>query len=207
MTLKYTAFMCHLPATFNTEEEFKYLEETLNEYNIGGYVIALETEPYIHFHFLVETDEQTYTNFRKRVFIDRYKLRGQAKEGKPRQYGKVKDIKDLEKMLAYTVKDQDIRSNLDDETISNAIDKSFKKEKPKLLKEKMLYYVEKQMIESTVNEKTIKLAIIDFCINEHIDIRKSIVDTYHLYFRQYTKNKKAKYDRLDFYEKLYIDLY
>ena len=145
--------MCHIGGPNDDDVQmdivFDDLEETLNQYSIGGYVIAYETEPYKHFHFLVEMTEQDYTRFRKRVFIDKYGLRGQAKAGKPRQYGKVNNIDDFDKMLSYTVKDSNIRSNLSDELLNDAIDKSFKKQQPKLLKDKMTKYVDDYLEQHT----------------------------------------------------------
>lgn len=205
-TIQYKAFMLHLPDNFNKDTEFEYLEKTLNNYGIGGYVIAEETEPYIHYHFLVEMTEHDYGLFRKVVMIDKYKLRGLARGGKPRQYGKVTQIDDFDKMLSYTCKDENIRTNLDDETINNAIDKSFKKERPKLLKDKMVKHIDDYFKDSSFNsfyEKRVKLEIIKWMMNNKIDIRKSIIDTYYTYFRQYTTIKKAQYNEVQFFELLY----
>jgi len=199
---KYIAFMCHTELL-----NYNYLEDTINEYDIGGYVIAHETEPYSHFHFLVEMKEADYIRFRKRVFIDKLKLRGQARNGRPRQYGKVGDIDDFEKMLSYTVKDENIRSNLSDELINEAIDKSFKKQSPKLLKEKMLLYVEEKTSNYGVpryyaKKKILKL-IVEWCFIEKIPVRKSILESYYFYYRQFTKIEKNRLKPEDFLLELY----
>ena len=115
--------MAHIEAS-----EIDYVEETLKEYDIGGYVIGIETEPYHHMHFAVEITERDYHKFAKRVFKDKFKLRGQAKSGLCRQYGKTKSVKDIDKMLAYTVKDGNVRSNLEDGQLEKAFEQSFKRE-------------------------------------------------------------------------------
>lgn len=201
-TRKYTAFMCHAEET-----QFDYLEKTIKEYDIGGYVIAHESEPYSHFHFLVEIKEADYIRFRKRVFIDKLKLRGQARNGKPRQYGKVGEIDDFDKMLSYTCKDENIRSNLTDELINDAIDKSFKKQSPKLLKDKMLLYVEEKTLNFGIprfySKKKILKIIVQWCFEEKIPVRKSILESYYFYYRQFTKIEKNRLQPEDFLSELY----
>ena len=129
--MEYIAFMAH-----TTYEMFDYLEETLKEYDIGTYFIGYEKEPYEHFHFLVEMASDDYVKYRKRVFIDKLKLRGQARKGQPRQYGKVNNIKDLEKMKSYTIKEGKFRTNIEDkEELQVLIDNAFSKQE-KIDKEK-----------------------------------------------------------------------
>lgn len=112
--LEYIAFMCAVHHI-----NFQYLEDTLKEYDIGLYLISAETTNDAHketqgqhFHFLVQMTDKDYHSFSKRVFKDKFKLRGQAKDGKPRQYGRVKKIEDLERMGAYTIKQGNIRTNM-----------------------------------------------------------------------------------------------
>lgn len=192
--------MCH-----TEHKHFDYLEDTLKEYDIGGYVIAYENEPYEHFHFLVEMKEEDYTRYRKRVFIDKLKLKGQARDGKGRQYGKVKEIEDFEKMLSYTIKDEQFRTNLEQEQIDNALDKSFKKEKPKLLKEKMVKWIDlkchgvygpvkNQHDARFLRKKKVLLYIVEFCQINKIPLTKSILNSYYLYYRQFTTILKNQYE-------------
>lgn len=112
--LDYIAFMC---AAYHTN--YNYLEETLKEYPIGKYLIAAEVTNDSHketlgqhFHFLVQMTETDYHKYAKRCFKDKLGLRGQARDGKPRQYGKVKKIEDIERMAAYTIKQGNIRTNM-----------------------------------------------------------------------------------------------
>lgn len=190
--------MCH-----TEHKHFDYLEDTLREYDIGGYVIAYENEPYEHFHFLVEMEEKDYIRFRKRVFIDYLKLRGQSRDGKSRQYGKVKEIEDFDKMLSYTIKDEQFRSNLEQEQIDNALDNSFKKEKPKLLKEKMVKFIDSKCqghFDSNqhdvryLRKKKVLLYIVEFCQTNKIPLTKSILNSYYLFYRQFTTTLKNKYE-------------
>ena len=203
---QYIAFMCHLGGPNDDEVQmdiiFDDLEETLKEYDIGGYVIAYEKEPYKHFHFLVEMEERDYAAYRKRVFIDKWGLRGQARDGKPREYGKVRNIEDFDKMLSYTIKDEHFRTNLDQEQIDNALDKSFKKEKPKLLKEKMVKWIDMKCQSDTLNQhdarflrkKKVLLLIVEFCQNNKIPLTKSILNSYYLFYRQFTTILKNQYE-------------
>jgi len=125
--------------------EFDYLEETLKEYDIGSYILSAEVAKSSHketkgqhFHFLVEMTPKDYTRFSKRVFIDKFKLRGRAGKGLPRQYGKVGKIENLEHMKRYTVKDGDFRTNLSDTEIASLVEKSFQKEEKFVLQEELM---------------------------------------------------------------------
>lgn len=131
--LKWMAFMAHIPI-----ENADYIEATLKEYDIGGYIIGIEETPYHHFHFIVEMTENHYHNFSKRVFKDKFNLRGRATKGLPRQYGRVKEIQNLERLKAYTLKDGNFRTNMTEEQIQKYIDISFKKNEQKTLDESLL---------------------------------------------------------------------
>ena len=202
----WVAFMCHLDRGY-----FDEIQEILDEYNPHRYIIAYENEPYEHFHFLVQIEEPAtfYTRFRKRVFIDKYKLRGQAKKELPRQYGKVRDIEDLNKMASYTVKNEDFRVyNIEQEEIDEILDNSFNKsDKIKLLKDKMISHVENALTKGGfvlyAEHQTIAEIIIDFCFQNNIEVRRSLIDTYYYYFRQYTNKKELRYKPYQMYNALY----
>lgn len=210
MTMKtkdnWVAFMAHI-----AETEFDTIEEILKEYNPQRYIIALEKEPYNHYHFMVqiENPEKFYTKYRKRVFIDKYKLRGQAKKELCRQYGKVKDIEDLEKMASYTIKNEDFRVyNIEQEELDNLIDKAFNKtDKEKLLKDRMIQYVEEEIkkgnLDYNVEHQTLMIQIIKFCMDTKIDMRKSLLDNYYFYFRQKTSIEQLRYRPFEIYNHLY----
>ena len=113
--------------------------ETLLEYDtVSDYLIAMETSQTSHtesngehFHFLVKMSDKHYKNYSERLFKKQLKLRGQAKSGKPRQYGKLREIHDLEAMAAYTMKDGNIISNMDSKQLEIWAEKSFKKDEEK----------------------------------------------------------------------------
>lgn len=106
--------------------EFDNLENKLKSYDIGHYAIAHETKPRDHFHLIWESTEQVSNNFRK-VIVEKYKLRRKGRGGKV-NYGKVKDLRDAERMLVYTLKDGNFRSNYDPEILHEYFKQSFKKE-------------------------------------------------------------------------------
>ena len=129
-TIQPISFFCAVK-----HDHYDYLEEILTEYNIGTYIIGAEVADGTHkdtdgehFHFYVEMSLKDYHKFSKRVFRDKFKLRGQARNGEPRQYGKVKNIESLERMKIYTVKEGKVRSNLTAEQLQVLMDKSYEKQ-------------------------------------------------------------------------------
>ena len=117
-------FMAHIE-----HKHIDYVEQTLLEYpEVTTYLIGMEQTDYEHMHFVVHATKDTwYRNFSKRVFIDKFKLRGKATKGKPRQYGKIGKIKDQYKLKCYTVKDKNIRTNMDQKEIDDYLENSTKK--------------------------------------------------------------------------------
>ncbi len=105
-----------------------------------------------HFHFLVNFSEKSYKNFTKH-FIEKYSLRGCAKDGKARQYGKIKKIKDLERLLSYMLKDRStdnpLFTNFENEQIDAWAEKSFKKHSKKTYLENMARKLTEQVQKST----------------------------------------------------------
>lgn len=128
--MDYIFFMCAI-----RHSEIETLEKMLIKYidASASYIIAMETAKDSHsetqgehFHFAVQMDDKQYERFRHTVFTNHYKLRGRATDGKPRQYGKVKEIRDQTKFLAYTVKDQNIvYRNIDLKDIQDYIEVSY----------------------------------------------------------------------------------
>lgn len=107
--------------------EHKHREDVMNylkSYDIGYYIVSFETSKSSHaetngehMHFVVQMSEKDYHTLTIRVFKNKYNLRGRAVDGKPRQYGKVKEIENLEKMKAYTLKEGVYETNIPDEEI------------------------------------------------------------------------------------------
>ena len=117
-------------------EHYDYIEDKVKQYCSGTYFIGFEDTPYHHYHFCVEMTEEQYANFRSTVFIKKFKLKGQARDGKAREYGLIHNIKDIEKMKAYTIKEGNYRTNLSDvQELEQILENSFSK-KEKVDKEK-----------------------------------------------------------------------
>lgn len=123
------AFFCALHHT-----ELPEILGFWKQYDIGQYIIALEVTEHSHketagehFHFCAEMSDATYHAFCKRVFKDRYKLSGQARNGKPKQYGKVNEIKDITRMKAYCLKDNHYYTNIPEDELSKLKKISFNK--------------------------------------------------------------------------------
>ncbi len=114
---------------------FDFLEDKLQEYDIGYYIIAAEISEGKHkktggqhFHFVVQMSEKDYNAYVKRVFKDKFKLSGRAGNGEGRQYGRVKDIENIVKMKAYVLKDGKFRTNIPDDEIKELLTIAFKKD-------------------------------------------------------------------------------
>ena len=91
----------------------QYLEKYIDP--MTPYLIGLETSKDTHqdtsgqhYHVCVNMTDKQYDSFRNTVLVKHYGLRGQARDGKARQYGTVKNVRDKTKMLQYTVKDHNI---------------------------------------------------------------------------------------------------
>ncbi len=164
--MDWIACMFHLE-----EEHAHYLEQTLLSYDIGLYLIGFENDKYPHFHVMFQGDSKMYTNFSKKI-VEKFKLRGKAKDGKSRQYGKVKEIDNVEKMAAYTLKDGNIRTNMSEKDLEKYRSISYKKNEEKKLFAKILDKLVKQCGQSdpvsywddwklTLRQKIISLIIQD----------------------------------------------
>ncbi len=130
MTNNFIAFMAHIPHC-----EIDFIEnDLLEQQEVIEYLIGMEKSNTVgeHMHFICCVNSETwYHKWSKRIFKDKYKLKGKAYKidgiGYPRQYGKLKEIKDFEKMGSYTVKDGKIRTNMSQNVIDNFVEKSHKK--------------------------------------------------------------------------------
>lgn len=131
--MEYLAFMAALRHC-----EIESVIEDLGQYEIGTYLIGLETATGVHLdtegqhmHFLVQIKLKDYNAFVKRIFVDKYKLRGRALKDKPKQYGKVKKIEDLGRLMSYTVKDGNVHTNMSQHELDVYCQASFKKREDK----------------------------------------------------------------------------
>ncbi len=78
-----------------------------------------------HYHFVAEISNKSYHKISKRI-RDKYNLTGKAKNGVGRQYGKVTDIKNVDRMIAYCMKDGYISTNLTEDELKKYENISFK---------------------------------------------------------------------------------
>jgi len=152
------AFMGHVPHSL-----VEYVVQTLESYEeVICYLVALETSTKVgeHMHFIVKTVKSGfYEKFRERVFKRKLALRGKALKNKPRQYGKIKDIKDYEKLGAYTVKDANIRTNFPQDEIDIFCQKSYKKFELEGYYSQFLDKIDKFVEKHITQEKADRLAL------------------------------------------------
>lgn len=154
--MEYIAFYCAVRHGCDTE---KFLVDRLKDYQIGRYLIVRERSlgkhaesDGQHYHFLVEMSNDDYIRYRKRVFIDHFKLRGRAVEGKARQYGKVQYLKDPDRMAIYMCKS--ILDDVPEDASSNVVattmtasqlelwhQQSYKKIEKVALREKIIEFI------------------------------------------------------------------
>ncbi len=193
------AFMGHIPVN---DENFDYLENKLKTYEIGQYIIAAETKPYDHFHFIVYMSNDSYRNFAKSVFIDKYKLRGRAVKGQARQYGKQKEIRDPTKMMAYTVKDGNFRTDMTKIQIEALIKISFQKKESKDLLQECIEYVDREYFEHdechTFNKDyvPVPVLIIGFLRSKNLTISPAAVKRYFYHVHAYSKQQQTTDEQL-----------
>jgi len=202
----YQFFMCHIH-----HDHFDYLEQTLQEYEIGEYIIGAEITPGTgihHFHFLVEMTKYDYAKYSKRVFIDKFKLRGRATKGAPRQYGKVKDIHSLDKAAAYSMKDGNIRTNMSQERISKLAELAYEKKTDDTLA-KLIEYVDDNImkLKDYENEpmnyqkklERIPILIIGWLRENKKPLRASTIRYYSHQVLAYTRHKDLQYSDSEMY--------
>jgi len=125
-----------------------------------------------HYHFWIYATTQKYQTFIK-WFKDNYnkQLRGKATKDRSRQYGKVTDIRDELKMLAYTIKDGHFASTISQTMLELAMEMSYEKE------ENIQEALAKRLIE---NERS-------FLYIPSVPINNSFVGTPEIDFRQLTR--------------------
>lgn len=211
---KLIAFMFH----DNTEDyiQIEDVKDMLSEYSsTGNYIIALENEPYRHFHICVEMDTNDYNAFVKKHLKDRLKLRGRASNGQPRQYGRVLGIKKPDKMIAYTLKQGVYQSNIPDDQLKDYKAMSYVKDtgdNDREIRDKMRDFLDKTYYKDQfkeVKDEALKKAIIHFLLKEKIRIRTSSqIDGYFKYMRQFSNHDYIRKNcEIYFYELLYNNNY
>lgn len=69
-----------------------------------------------HVHVFAQITKQQYESLNKNI-KDKFKLRGQPRDGIGKQYGKVRQIRSIDRMAAYCIKDENYETNLEPEII------------------------------------------------------------------------------------------
>lgn len=216
---EWTAFMGHIAHT-----EIEYLKSEMGKLK-APYVMAAETAGYEHFHFLAKITKKQYHAFTKKVFIDKYKLHGRwykTKDGKnhPRQYGKVKkEIRDLSKMMSYTLKDKNFFTNMKVNEIEFILKKKIEEcenTKDGEIKEKMIKYVDKYLHERFIinlnkpmqrHQKYIRIVIIRFLMENKCSVLKNTIERFYYYYVTHTELDGFKLNEYAIYDEIYDQLY
>lgn len=148
-----SAFFCALAKTeLNTLENYikQYINDPSSNYLITHEVSKtahIETQG-SHFHLYID-GSFNYDAFRKTVLVKYYSLQGQARNGVGRQYGKIKDIRNVIEYCRYCCKDQDEDYIVEtcryrgytSQDIINFIHESYKKENYLSLYQKLIIYL------------------------------------------------------------------
>jgi len=222
--VKWQVFMAHI-----NHSEKMYLMEQLTTFK---YLFGMEYSGYEHFHFLVEMSDKEYHSFSKRVFKDKYQLRGRATKGAPRQYGKERKIRDIQKVARYTCKDKNVETNMTEAELEDILGQKLeecentKTESMDNIK-KCCMFVENQIygehlvkdkggqqeldeglqncviLDKLPSIKEIKIQIILWMRREKMNIRKTTIETYYLYI--VAQSEHLKRDELHIYNYLYED--
>ena len=118
-----------------------------------------------HFHGVVFMEDHEYDKV-QRHFREVWKLKGSARNGDTKEYGRVRKVKDKNKMLSYTVKDGNVvTSETWDIDLEQFIQASYQKPKETLkeLREKEL---KKEMLNKNVSDTISTKNIAQMTISE-----------------------------------------
>lgn len=137
-----------------------------------------------HFHGIVFMNDQEYDKV-QRHFREVWKLKGQAKKGETKEYGRIRTIKDRNKMLSYTVKDGNVvTSETWDIDLEQYLQASYQKPsetkkdlREKELKNKLLWYDKNQVRISTSNIEMME----DTEFSKYQDICRDVCRIYQKY--------------------------
>lgn len=185
------------------------LEELILKYDeVVEYLIAFEQAPYDHYHFLINTNDKTYNAIIAKLKKD-YELVGRArtvanqKFGK--EYGRVSKINNLGKMLSYTVKDKNFKTNMEKSIIDKAIKNSFHKV-PSIIdydyKKNVFEFVEGRMKEKNITYSDtdfIKIRIIEILRKDKVSVSPQKITNLYNQFLSQSKISNEKLYNIMFY--------
>lgn len=112
----------------------------IESYNPLRYIVVFEHPPggYPHYHYLIWISDNQYNALIKKIRL-KYNLIGQTKKNQRKQYGRIKNIEDIDKLISYMLKDQEPKkihsfdaptlwyNNITEEDIIKYKQQSFKK--------------------------------------------------------------------------------
>lgn len=207
---RWIAFMAHIQ-----HEHYDYLETQLKKLE-APYIISAEAGKYEHFHFLARITDKQYHNYVMNVFKSKFKLLGRATKTKPRQYGKVKEIKDLKRMMRYTIKDKNFRTNMTDEYIQKIIECKIEEVENKKtnqdIRHKLIAFIDDKVkndiwaykiTHREHSSKYLKIIIIDWLRERNVPITRNQIDRYYWIYLTYTELPEYKQNSRALYEELY----
>ena len=184
------------------------IEKMLAEYGIEKYIVAMEkvnNKTHVatngeHIHFVLHIDKKTFKNFNE-TLKNRYTLSG--KNGKTGRYcGWIdpKKVKDQQKFMAYSVKDDKVRwKGFSDDEIKNLLDESFQKQDTlidELIKKIKMYRPEIRVgTMKEIDMTALELFIIKFHMEHDKRICRSQVKNLCLMYLQL--HMIDRYDHLD----------
>ena len=176
---KWVSFYVELK--WSEKEVYSNFKEKLLKYNIGSYIVGKEVSENSHketngehIHVCCQMTDEDYHRFAVTVLRQQMNLRGRAVAGFCRQYGKVKQIRSLEKMKAYTVKDCNVDTNIGDEELEKLNQLSYKKENAVTEFWKIVNYVNDKMggeIDTWGN--IARRYVIEYMISKQEDVTKT----------------------------------
>ena len=159
-------------------DQLQLLEDKLKGYIEieSRYLIAHEISGVTkksHFHFVVEMHIDEYTKFRDAVIKKHYKL----SKG---QYGKVNNIRDVNKLLSYCLKDDgERRTNLQPDQVEEYLKKAFKRPEEKDHIEACLERMSSMPYQYQYTDTDIlckKICILEYFKNKELDCNFKKVD-------------------------------
>jgi len=214
-TLFQNPIMCFYAIQHQFKDKFM---EIIKKYCNKCFIVALEKARNTHketngehLQCIFDMEETTYGNMNK-ALIKEFNLRGQARNGLGRQYGKItKDkINDIELACIYTTKEGNVISNIEQEQIKEWYEKSYMKKKIFNIKNLLeyldsfhYYQDEREFYFSDYLEK-IKEHIIEYHLDYKIELpRRNIFYDYIRYYLSNSEKVKNKAEIIKYYYRNY----
>ncbi len=188
---------------------YNTFKQKLLKYNVGQYIVGKEVAEGTHnetkgehIHICCQMSNEEYHKFAVTVLRQQMKLRGRAVAGFSRQYGKVKQVRSLEKMKAYTIKDENIDTNIADNELQKLKEMSYKKVNTIAEFWKIVDYVNAKM-GGDIDEYgyDARRYVIEYMIHNNEDVTKTpskpmidnVVKSYVMYRANITNEQKINW--------------